>query len=269
MVEIYYNFGDNVKPAMVVPQPAAPLTDVVTLQNGSTVIVDGSLEIGTAVAPYAADDPLIAVLRGSTLIVDGDLNLYRDVAAANPLIFVDSSSKLIVTGDSDLSRAGAGAAGVILASVDSLVKFIGTVDLLAHGGVIAADGSFLTASRNSIAYFGQLLFNGGADLDLDDFATILLEYHSQLHVTDVPGASDALNTSNPAGASVTGIRLSSGSEAFLDPYAANTGIGSAAAAANGRDVHVGGAAAAADWAGAEVLTDLGAATPEICMVHKP
>jgi len=269
-METYYNFGQNAKPPMVVPALGAATDEPVALTNGSTIIIDGDLDIGTALAPITDDEPLLYVDQDCTLIVDGDLALYRDVAATNPIIVADSSSKIIVTGDSTVSRAGAGAAGVILCSVDSLVKFIGTFDLVAFGAAaaVAADGTFLTCSRNSIAYFGQLLFNTGGDLDMGAFASILLEMHSQLHVTDVPGASDALNTNNPGAPACTGIMLTSGSEAFIPAYQADTGIGSAAAAANGRDTKVGGAAVA-DWAGSEVLTDLAAGVPEMCMVYKP
>jgi hypothetical protein len=272
MTELYYNFGDNAKPPMVIPAPPAALTDPITLENGSVIVISGNLDIGTAGVPHAVDEPLINVDQDSTLIVDGDLALYKDVVSTTPLIAVDSSSKLIVTGDTTLSREGGGAAGVILASVDSLVKFIGTTDLVAFdaAAAIAADGSFCHLSRSSIGYFGQVLFNGGANLAMGAFATILAELGSDLHITDVPGASDALNTSNPAGASVTGIALHGGSNAFVPPWAANTGVACDGVAANGRDMQIGAVAAPADYAGAEIISDAAlAAAAELCVIYKP
>jgi hypothetical protein len=270
MTELFYNFGPGAKPASVLTAPAAALTDPVVLENGSTIIIDGNLAVGTAGVPHAVDEPLLNLDQDAVLIVDGDLALYRDVAAATPLIAADSSSKLIVTGATTLSREGAGAGGVILASVDSLVKFIGALDLVAFEGVAAADGMFCHISRSSVAYFGQVLFNGGADLAMGAFATILAELGSHLHITDVPGASDALNTTNPGAPGVTGIALHGGSQAHLPPWQANTGVGCDGVAANGRDMQIGSVAAPADWGGAEVISDAAiGAGAELCVVYKP
>jgi hypothetical protein len=271
MTELYYVSEGVDKPIPVITSPTL-LTESVEFQECSHVIISGDLSIGTALAPITDDEVVVTVGRDSTVIVDGKLSIFRDIAAANPLVLVDSSAKLIVTGGMDIVRDGAGAGGVFRVAVDSLLKVIGTLDLLSFEGVPVADGSFINADRNSRVWLDQVLFATGADLDMGQVASILMQMGADLHVTDVTGASDALNSHavNPGAGMAFGIRLVGGARAFLPDWQTNTGIGASGAVANGLDHQCGGAAAT-DWAGggSEILTDIAAVTPELCLTYKP
>jgi hypothetical protein len=235
------------------------------LEDNSSCIVNGKLTVGSAATKITNDVVCIEAVDVSTVFVGGALDSYRNVSATNPMIQLSGGSKISVGGDCDVSREGTGAGGVIDVDEESSFLARGTTDLLAHGGAIAADGSFLRVGNLSNVILNQVLFNTGGDLDLDAYASVLIENGSKLVVTDAAGASDARNSDDAAGA--LGIKLTAGSQAHLPAWAQNAGISVTGAGAS-EDYSCGGAADA-DYSGSETITDIGAGTPELCLLSKP
>lgn len=224
-----------------------------------------SPSFGTSGSPVTVDLPCIDIDDTSRMYTEGAVACYRNVTATTPLVKLRGNAKVDIDGDFDLSRLGVGAGGVLDLDEGAYIKVTGTTDLLAHGGAIAADGSFLRASKLSKAIFNQVLFATGGDLDLDAFASVLVESGSKLVVTDAAGASDARNSDDAAGA--LGIKLNGGSQAHLPGWAQNVGI-CVTGAGSAEDYECGGLAAA-DYTGSETITDIGAGTPELCLLSKP
>lgn len=240
--------------------------------NGGTIKISqqssayfNSPSLGTSGDPVTIDVPCLDVDDSSEIYTEGVVSMYRDVAATTPLWRMRGNSKADIETNVTLSRLGAGAGGVIDCDGGSYVKLNGLTNLLAHGGAIAADGSFIKASNQSRVFLNRVQFNGGADLDLGAFASVLMESGSDISVTDAAGASDAINSN--AGAGTRGIKLKGGSKAHLPAWAANAGIGVQGASA-GFDHECGGLAPA-NYAGSEILTDVAAGTPELCLLNKP
>jgi hypothetical protein len=235
------------------------------MDGSCSCVIGGNLIAGDTGSEITNDVVVLDLSEDSKLNVGGNCTSYRDVSSANPQIKLRGSAKIDIAGNCTLSRTSAGAGGVV--DMDDAARFQvgGTTDLLAHGGAIAADGSFVRAGGMSKALFNRVLFSTGGNLDLGAYASVLMEKGSQLVVTDAAGASDALNSDGGAGA--RGIKLTGGSQAHVPAWTANTGIG-VSGAGSGFDAEVGGTAAA-DYTGSEILVDIGAATPELCLLNKP